>query len=225
MTQLLLVPSPLLGPATWEPMARWCADRGVGATVARFDTGVRRPEDVLAAVVLSAEGLGEIVLVPHSNAGLYAPRLTELLDVTATVYVDAALAGAGSDTTLAPERFLEFLRGLADADGLLPVWTHWWDDVDHLFPDPAVRAAVEAEQPRLPLSYFEARLPVPAAWSTGPCAYLAFGDAYAEEIAAARAHGWPVSTMTGTHLHQLRDPAGVGAEVLRLAGALRDAGP
>ncbi len=224
MSHLLLVPSPLLGPATWEPVSRWCSDHGIGASVARYDRPLRGAEDVLAAVVRCAEGLDEVVLVPHSNAGLYAPRLTELVDVAATVYVDAALAGSGPVTALAPEQFLEFLRGLADSDGLLPVWTDWWDDVDHLFPDPAVRAAVEGEQPRLPLSYFESRLPAPAAWSTRPSAYLAFGDTYAEEVSAARAYGWPVSTMPGTHLHQLHDPPGVGAEVLRLAQALRVAG-
>lgn len=225
MTQLLLVPSPLLGPTTWEPVARWCAEQGVGAAVARYDGPLRRAEDVLAAVVHSAEGLDEVVLVPHSNAGLYAPRLTELLDVAATVYVDAALAGDRPDTALAPERFLGFLRGLAHPDGLLPAWTDWWDDVEHLFPDPAVRASVEAEQPRLPLSYFESHLPVPAAWASKRCAYLAFGDTYADEIAFARACDWPVAVLPGAHLHQLREPAAVGAEILRLAEAFRGEAP
>jgi len=225
MTQLLLVPSPLLGPETWAPVARWCADRGVGATVVRFDAGPRGPDDVLASVVRSAQALGEIVLVPHSNAGLYAPRLTELLAVSATVYVDAALAGDGPDTALAPEGFRDFLRGMADAEGLLPAWTDWWDDVEHLFPDPAVRASVEAEQPRLPLSYFESHLPVPVAWASKRCAYLAFGDTYPDEIVFARARDWPVAVLPGAHLHQLREPAAVGAEILRLAEALRGEAP
>ena len=78
------------------------------------------------------------------------------------------------------------LESLADDDGLLPPWTQWWDDLSGLFPDDATRAAIEAGQPRLPLSYFTATLPVPDGWASGPCAYLAFGDTYAEEVAFAR---------------------------------------
>ncbi len=220
MTRVLLVPSPLLGPATWEPVARWCGEQGVAATIARVDPPPRSPEDVVAALLRCGEGLEEVVLVPHSNAGLYAPLLTPLLDVVATVYVDAALPGPGADTAMAPERFLDFLRGLAGEDLLLPPWTLWWDEMDHLFPDPSVRTAVEAQQPRLPLSYFESRLPVPAGWSTAPSAYLGFGDTYVEELALARSHGWPVTVLRGHHLHQLVAPSEVGHAIVRLAELL-----
>jgi hypothetical protein len=214
---LVLVPSPLLGPATWAPVADRLRERGQEATVVPL---VRRTvADVLDSVV-SAAGAGPVVLVPHSNAGLYAPRLGELVDVAATVHVDAALPAGGPDTALAPAGFLDFLRGLADADGLLPPWTAWWDETDALFPDDATRAAVEAEQPRLPLSYFTQRVPVPAGWADRPAAYLGFGETYAEELAFARDRGWPMSTMAGGHLHQLHEPAAVADEVLRLAGSL-----
>ena len=88
-----------------------------------------------------------------------------------------------------------------------------------VFPDAETRAEVEAEQPRLPLSYFRARLRVPDGWARRPCAYLAFGDTYAEEVAFAREHGWPVTVLDGRHLHQLHDPAAVGAAVVALARA------
>src|SRR6478609_6627759 len=143
MADLLLVPSPLLGPATWAPVADL-----LGGRVATVD-----------AVMGASTGRSDVVLVVHSNAGLWAPLLASRLDVQATVYVDAALAGHGADTALAPPRFLELLETLADPDGVLPPWTQWWadDDVRDLFPDAATRAAVEAEQPRLPLSYFTSR--------------------------------------------------------------------
>lgn len=66
------------------------------------------------------------------------------------------------------------LADKADSDGLLPPWTSWWDEANlaGLFPDPEVRARVEREQPRLPLSYFSAQLPVPFGWDTGLQALL-----------------------------------------------------
>jgi hypothetical protein len=115
------------------------------------------------------------------------------------------------------------LRSLADADGVLPPWTQWWeaDDLTGLFPSDEVRRDIERTQPRLPLSYFTARLPVPQGWAEKPSAYLAFGDTYADEVALALAHRWPVSVLPGGHLQMLHDPAGVGAEILRLEGLVR----
>jgi hypothetical protein len=214
VTDLLLVPSPLLGPSTWASTASWLAERGQTVRVA--DTsGVRAPADLVEAVVAAA-GDRPVVLVPHSNAGLAVPTLGARLDLRATVFVDAALPLAEGETAMAPPGLLALLDGLVDHDGLLPPWTEWWDDLTGLFPDAASRSTVEAEQPRLPLSYFTSTLPVPDGWASGACAYLAFGDTYADEIAFARARAWPVDVLPGRHLHQLHDPAGVGAAVLRL---------
>ena len=219
--RILLVPSPLLGPATWAPVASWLRDQGRDCAVAAPAPERRTPAEVLAAVMVAA-GDDPVVLVPHSNAGLYAPHLGDLLVVRATVYVDAALPVDVSDgtTALAPTRFLDFLAGLADDDAMLPPWTQWWDEVDDLFPDAAVRARVEAEQPRMPLGYFTERLPVPDDWAQRPSAYLAFGDTYADEVAFARAHAWPVTEMPGAHLHPLHSPDVVATEILLLAGLL-----
>jgi len=101
-----------------------------------------------------------------------------------------------------PAEFYDMIAGLADDDGLLPVWTEWWGDEDlsGLFPDVETRAEVEAEQQRLPLSYFTETVPVPAGWPTRPGAYIAFGEGYAAELTAARELGWPVRTLPGEHL-------------------------
>ena len=218
---LLLLPSPLVGPAAWRPAEAWLSAQGRDVTV--VETGApRRPTEVLDAVRDAGAGLGPVTLVPHSNAGLYVPLLREQLDVAATVFVDAALAGGDAETSMAPPGLMTRLRELADPDGVLPPWTSWWDpcDVVELFPSEEVRRAVERTQPRLPLSYFTARLPVPDGWAEAASAYLAFGDTYADEVAFALAHRWPVSVLPGRHLQMLQDPAGVGAEILRLEALL-----
>ena len=139
--------------------------------------------------------------------------------MSATVFVDAALPPEGvRETTAASGAFLAFVTGRADAHGLLPVWTDWWDeDLTPLFPDTATRAAVEAQQRRLPLDYFTTPLPVPEGWAERPAAYLAFGDTYDAETAAARDRGWPVSVLPGRHLEVLHSPSRVAEEVQRLA--------
>ncbi len=101
--------------------------------------------------------------MPHSNAGAYVPELVTQRRVVAMVFVDAVLPPRRGRVPLAPPAFLDLLRSKVEDDGLLPVWTRWWDDADvaPLFPDAQARTRVEREQPRLPLSYFEGTLPVP----------------------------------------------------------------
>jgi hypothetical protein len=109
------------------------------------------------------------------------------------------------------------LATLAGDDGLLPPWTEWWSDSElaGLFPDPVTRAEVVAEQPRLPLAYFDAVVPTPP-WTGLRCGYLAFGTTYGGEAGRARDAGWRVATLPGRHLHMLVDPVAVAAEVVAL---------
>jgi GNAT superfamily N-acetyltransferase len=123
------------------------------------------------------------------------------------------------------------LTGMADGAGVLPPWTEWWpeEQVATLFPDAASRAAVSAEQHRLPLSYFTATLQVPDGWAARPAAYLRFSEAYHDQAAEAAALGWPVTTLEGNHLHPLWAPDAVAEAVATLlerqVGAARIGGP
>jgi len=95
-----------------------------------------------------------------------------------------------------------------------------------LFPDAQTRARVEIEQEQLPLSYFESTLPIPQGWDDIPGACLAFGDTYAvgdtyaTERDQAAQRRWPVSTLSGGHLHMLIDPEKVAAELVALISGL-----
>lgn len=222
VTTYVLVPSPLLGAASWQPVASALRRAGEEAVVVGLHD-VRSPADVVAAVAAAGRGLGDVVLVPHSNAGYYAPLLALHLGARACVHVDAALPGtSGGTTTLAPPGLLDRLRTLADGTGLLPVWSGWWSpgDLAAVLPDDEVWAPVAAAQPRLPLAYFTSEVAVPPHWADRPNAYLAFGDTYADEVALARGLGWPVVRLDGGHLHLLHAPDVVAATVVRLARGL-----
>jgi hypothetical protein len=221
---LVLLPSPLLGPAVWAPVADLLRSRGHDVLVPSLPPTVATPADVLASWLDDIPTGRDLLLVPHSNAGLYVAALAALRPVRALVLVDAGLPSRAPATPLAPPAFRQFLAGLADEAGLLPPWTRWWgpEEIAPLFPDPASRARVEREQRRLPLSYFEAEVASPPGWTALPAAYLAFGDTYAEDRAYAERHGWPVETLAGDHLHPLVDPAAVTAALVRLMAALHD---
>ena len=225
----VLVHSPSVGPSTWTPVAERLAAAGTTAVVPSL-LGVadgeppawpRVAQAVAAQIALLPPGL-PVVLVAHSNAGLFLPVIAQASPrpVAGFVFVDAALPARDGTTPVAPPHFLELLRGKA-VDGRLPQWTTWWDEADvaPMFPDAQTRAVVEAEQPRLPLSYYEQRIPAPAGWDGRPCGYLLFDeDAYGEEASEAAGRGWTVDRLTGLHLHQLVDPDGVTERLTAMAG-------
>jgi pimeloyl-ACP methyl ester carboxylesterase len=216
---LVLIHSPFLGPAVWSSTAAALRGRGRRVTVPSLLVVARSappywPAGVEAIIRSAAED--PVVLVAHSNGGLYVPAVMEALgdQVRGVVFTDAALPGIGHYTPPA------FVSSLPVVDGLLPPWTSWWDEADvaGLFPSPDVRAEVEAEQPRMPLAYFDHLPPVPQGWGASPGGYIWFGPPYDQGAALASEHGWPTEHLPGGHLHMLTDPDAVAESLVRLAG-------
>jgi hypothetical protein len=115
------------------------------------------------------------------------------------------------------------LRGLA-TDGVLPPWSSWFgaEAMHELVPDDRLRAALEDEMPRLPLSYFDATVPVSETWDACPCAYLLLShEPYGESATDARGRGWPVAEIPeGKHLATATEPIVVTEALLELERAL-----
>ncbi len=229
---LALLASPFLGPTVWQPVAELLTRWGMRVIAAPAASAPpRTAADVLEGFLeaLPADHEQEFVLVPHSNAGLYVPALASQRRVKGFVFVDALLPAPGGRSRLAPPAaLLDVLRSRADEHGLLPPWSAWWEEADvaGLFPDRSARERVEGEQQRVPLSYFEGSMPIPAGWDHAPGAYLAFGDTYAEDRAAATRRGWPVVTVPGgRHLHMLFEPELVADQLLSLVAAGCRQGP
>jgi hypothetical protein len=217
----------LLGPLTWAPVATRLAASGAVAVVPSL-VDVADADDppfwprVVAKINDAVSRLPQgqpILLVAHSNAGLFVPVVVRAArrPVAGCLFVDATLPfRTGATPTASPER-LDLLRSKA-IEGRLPQWTTWWDedDVAQLFPDPRTRSAVSAEQPRLPLSYYEQQIPVPAGWDNARCGYLLFGSPYNRMARQARERGWDVDQLPGGHLHQLVDPDAVIGRIVAM---------
>jgi hypothetical protein len=214
---LCLLPSPLIGASSWQPVADVMSSRGcLVASVPGRD--VRTFGDALAMYLAAIPADRSVALIAHSNAGLFVPSLAVHRRAVGYVFADAGLPAAVDQVPMIPAEFYEMLAGKADSTGLLPPWTQWWDerDLSGLFPDARTRELIESEQRRLPLSYFRESVPVPSGWPSLPGAYLAFGDTYAAERATAAAWGWPVTTLRGEHLHMLVDPVSVADAITDL---------
>jgi pimeloyl-ACP methyl ester carboxylesterase len=219
---LILIHSPFLGPATWHPTARALQSRGRSARVPSLRAVAQSAPPYWPAgldSIVEAAADDPVILVPHSNAGLFVPAVVDALgdQVRGTVFIDAALPGVG------PHSARDFLRHLATADGYLPQWTSWWGDADvaELFPNAYVRAEVESEQPRMPLAYYDHLPPVTDGWAGPACGFLWFGPPYDKEAEQAAGYGWPTKHLPGKHLHMLIEPDAVATAILQIAGDWR----
>ncbi|MDG4797788.1 alpha/beta hydrolase [Micromonospora sp. WMMD1082] len=230
----VLLHSLLLGPLTWAPVAANLRTRGT-TTVVPSLVHVADVDDppfwprIGAAVNDGVSHLppGQpIVLVAHSNAGPLVPVVVPAVGrpVAGCLFVDASLPSLRGPTPAASPERLAHLRSIATRDRL-PQWTTWWEEsiVAPLFPDPQTRSMVAAEQPRLPLSYYEQQFPVPADWDRRPCGYLLFGPPYDRLAREARTRGWRVAEVPGGHLHQLVDPEAVTAGIATITADWRPA--
>jgi hypothetical protein len=76
--------------------------------------------------------------------------------------------------------------------------------------------------PRLPLSYFDASIPMSDGWAERPCAYLLLSpDTYGESATRARNLGWPVADVPDAHhLTIVTDPVAATDALLALERAL-----
>ncbi|KRE58674.1 hypothetical protein [Phycicoccus sp. Soil748] len=122
-TDVLVLPSPLLGPAVYDPLAAALTDRGAPARVAHLPSGRWAPLEVLAPFVEQAREHRPSALLAHSNAGYLVPALRARAPVDVVVFVDAALPLVpGATTLLAPPGFAAFVADLPQEDGVLPPW-------------------------------------------------------------------------------------------------------
>ena len=232
MPLFVLVHSPTVGPSTWSPVAGQLVASGCDAVVpSLLPVGEGGPPfwpRVVAAVTAGLAGTDPgqpVVLVAHSNAGVFIPVIGRGLarPVACSIFADATVPAASGHTPIADDQFLPFLRGLACPDGRLPRWTDWWDeqDVAPLFPSPQAREVITGEQPRLPLAYYQEQVPAPAGWDDHPCGYLQFSSGYQDQAQRARQRRWPVRSVPGEHLHQVVDPHGVARALLDLVASAR----
>ncbi|MGQ0840076.1 alpha/beta hydrolase [Actinokineospora sp.] len=220
----VLVHSPFLGPASLRPLADALAALGHPAVLLDLRPSVVAPPvhqrliGAFADALSDASLVGPVMLVGHSGAGPLLPAFAEELedDVRGLVYLDAGLPTPGrSWRDTVPTEVYTRLRELS-RDGRLPRWQHWFDTdpLPELVPDDALRAEIADEAPEVPIAFLKEACPS-VEW-TGPSGYVALSAAYADDLASARAQGWPARELDSHHLATATNPRPVAVAVLEV---------
>jgi hypothetical protein len=228
---LVLIHSPLVGPATWDPVAGELCRRGIEVLTPDLtdNGGKRQPfqaQHVAAAVraIQAAPEQTGLVLAGHSGAGPLLPVIGAAIghQVRGYLFVDAGIPADGLSRLALMERedpaFAGWFRAYLADGGRYPAWTD--AELAPLLPDDDARALVLAGIRPRGRAFFEEPIPVPAAWPDAPCGYLQLSEAYDVPARQAAAAGWPVVRMADAgHFHLLADPGGVAKAMLALIGA------
>jgi hypothetical protein len=229
--RLILLHSPLLGPASWRAAAAALRRRGRAVETPAWPRLSAIGEGFYPASASAMAGAvdarpGRAILVAHSGAGALLPALATALRTppAGAIFVDAILPHPGrSWFDTAPPELRAQLRAGAQ-DGLLPAWDRWWPPgaLARLVPDAATLGELTEELEPLPVEYFEE--PAPEAELAGPCAYLQLSGAYDLEARLAGRQGWPVVHLPLHHLAMLTNAEAVAAAIDDLAAKLGDEG-
>jgi hypothetical protein len=220
-----LIPSPLVGSSTFEPLRAELARRGTNASIVPGALPEGPPYWATWAMSIAATlpASNRVVLVAHSGAAPVADLVANASpDVAAVVYLDGTLLAPGSsflDTFDSAKLDAEPFRS-AIARGVWPnPWSSpdLWEQVGIPHED-AVRFAAEARE--LPVARNAEALPEAAA--NVAHGYIAFvpNAFYAPMLAGCRESGWPVRELPGMHFHFLVAPQAVAAALLDILSDL-----
>jgi hypothetical protein len=218
VSTFVLVHSPVTGPSTWHRVSAELTAQGHEVAVPAVGA-VSRWQDFADSAAAQVGDGRDAVLVGHSGAGPVLPQIAERTGAARLVFVDADIPPERGEAELMPAEILAHLRAIA-VGGVLPPWSAWFgpDVMRELVPDAQQRAVISAELPRLPVSYFETRIPAPAGWvaASGGCVLLS--EAYSAAADAAAARGWPVVRRLGGHLDIVTKPALIADAILSVSG-------
>lgn len=226
----LLVPSPLLGPASWGDVASILKTYDQDVTVP--STTMTTTDHVDHVAPWLDEVLDQIkpgphpstVVVGHSAACPRLPLLTSALieegwNVESMIMVDGRLPDGRAFTESEPN-FARMLDGLVRPDDYLPPWPRWWGSlVEGLVVEPLARDLVFAEARPIPRTWFDQPCVAPEL-PTVAKGFLCFGQGYQQSRDQARDLGWSTATLFGDHLHQVVSPKPVAATLMGMADCL-----
>ncbi len=203
MATIVLLHSPLVGPESLLPTARELQRRGWGCEV---PTHGARPGEVPPWRELAERFAANVksdtvdVVSGHSASGNLMPAVAALVGAQALLFLESQVPPPNGHVRPSSGQFAEFLGSLPVRDGRLPRWSEWWEGrIPALFPDRAAYERFERELPELPVAWFDDEAAVPP-WKHLPAGYIQMSPAYDEEFGRAKAAGWPVLRIEGTHL-------------------------
>jgi pimeloyl-ACP methyl ester carboxylesterase len=216
---IVLIHSPLVGPASWAAVAEVLRLRGESVLVPDLRPGTEQGppyfEHHAGIVARAVKTLGSdrrVMVVAHSGAGVLLPPIEAALGrpAVARIFVDAIFPQDGRsrlDLFATPGEAQDFRS--AAKDGHLPVWTD--ADLQGTVPDAGLRRSLVAELRPLPLAVYEEPIPVASTWNPVPCWYLRLSDGYGADMARARQAGCRTEERPSSHFAVLTEAEPIAA--------------
>lgn len=211
---LLLIPSPVLGPSCWEPVATLARQQGREVAIADLRPALETDGPLWPEMVRLARAAGRSLPSPvdvaaHSGAGALLPGVGAAMggSVGRLVFVDAVLPPPGGAHRY-PDHVRERALEMAAGNDLLPPWLDWWpaETVRRMIPDVSIEARLREDIPRIPVRWWEEDVPVPIAWAEHEHLYIRLSAAYDQELERARELGWRTLEVDSTHMGIVIEP-------------------
>jgi hypothetical protein len=167
----------------------------------------------------------EPILVGHSSASGLVADLATRLPVRGIIIVDGDVPPSQGAAFPVRPALLDFIKGLAESDGILPIWSRWFArdaqraslvGLDILATDPVAFAQFESGLPRMHIGWFDDAVEL-ANWDHIPAGFIQTSAIYDHATAEAQRRGWPVANLRGTHLDPTLRPAETARAILSMS--------
>lgn len=230
----VLVAGPLVRASSWEPTARHLREAAWSVQVPDILAHHASPPAWSAwtgSLLDHIAPASELIVVGHSSAGALVADLATKLPARSVIIVDGDVPPSRGAASPVRPALHDFIRGLAEADGSLPIWSSWFSSdpqraslvgLDILASDPIAFAEFKNGLPKMRIDWFDDKIEL-ASWEHIPAGFIQTSKIYDHAAAEARRRGWPVASLPGTHLHPTLRPAETAEAILSMSRRLRPA--
>jgi Alpha/beta hydrolase family len=234
-SDFILVAGPLVRASSWEPTAKHLRAAGHRVQVPDVLAYHHAPPswNVWTSHLFEhMTSANEPFVVGHSSASALVAELATKLPVKGIIIVDGDVPPSQGAASPVRPALHEFIKGLAGADGTLPIWSRWFAGdarrmslvgLDILASDPVAFAQFEAELPRMHVGWFEDTIKL-ANWDHVRAGFIQTSPIYDHAVAEAHRRGWPVTRLQGTHLHPTLQPAETANAIVSMSRQLARSG-
>jgi hypothetical protein len=225
-TDIVLVPGPPVRAASLLPTAGELRAAGMCVEVPDVLTVAQPPplwSDWAGHVASLVSFESRPALVGYSAATPLVAQLASRRGARGVIMLDGDVPPPNGLVTPVRPAFREFIRSLADQNGLLPPWSQWWSadarrasliGIDRL--DSEALASLEIGLPRMHVDWFDDAIEL-APWAHIPAGYIRTSGFYDHAADEAERRGWPVVRLQGTHLHPMLAPAETASAIGEIA--------